>query len=360
MESSPMHQRVLFITRKWAPAVGGMETYALKLTEALASRCTLEVKTLPGKPDGTPPALFSLAVFMVRSVAMLVRRRVDVVHVGDLVLWPLALVARWAGSARRLAITAYGLDLIYGRRKGALPQIYRWYLGLGVRLIGKSVRIIAISGPTARLCREAGFSDVTVVTLGVDMPPAAPPLAVPVTAGRPFVLFVGRLVRRKGAAWFALDVLPRLPEAVRFVVVGKRWDAEEMASLQGSAQIEYHDFVSNDRLLALRQQALVVVMPNIPSDGLDVEGFGLTALEAAADGGVLLASGIEGIVDAVVDGQTGFLLPSGDAARWAEKISEVCSWSDERRTAFTKNARSIVASRFSWSAVAERTIQAYR
>jgi phosphatidylinositol alpha-1,6-mannosyltransferase len=353
-----MRQRVLFITRKWAPAVGGMETYALKLTEALASRCTLEVKTLPGKPDGTPPAMLSLAVFMVRSVAVLLGRRVDVVHLGDLVLWPLALVARWAGSSRRLAITAYGLDLIYGRRKGALPKIYRWYLGLGVRLIGKSVRIIAISGPTAELCREAGFSDVTVVTLGVDEPPATP-LTAPGPSDRPFVLFVGRLVRRKGAAWFALDVLPRLPEPIRFIVVGKRWDDKEVASLQGSARIEHHDFVSNDMLRALRQQALVVVMPNIPSNGFDVEGFGLTALEAAADGGVLLASGIEGIVDAVVDGETGFLLPSEDAAQWAKKIGEILEWSDEYRSAFIENARSIVASRFSWSAVAERTIEAY-
>jgi phosphatidyl-myo-inositol dimannoside synthase len=355
-----MHQRVLFISRKWAPAVGGMETYALKLTEALASRTTLEVKTLPGKPDGTPPGMMALATFVSCAAALLFRRKVDVVHLGDLVLWPLALVARWARSAPRVAMTAYGLDLIYGRRSGVLPWLYRRYLALGVRLIGRSVRIIAISGPTALLCRDAGFSDVAVVTLGVDAPASMPASPSKASTARPFVLFVGRLVRRKGAAWFAREVLPCLPEALHLVVVGKCWDDREKDALQGSDRVEYYDFVPDDVLRALRRQALVVVMPNIPSDGLDMEGFGLTALEAAADGGVLLASGIEGIVDAVVDGETGFLLPAEQAARWVAKIDEIGTWSEARRSAFIANARQTVATRFSWDAVAEQTVNAYR
>lgn len=355
-----MLQRVLFITRKWAPAVGGMETYAQSLTEALSFRTELETKVLPGKSDGTPPGMVSLAAFFFRSAALLCRRRVDVVHVGDLVLWPLALIARWTRSAPRIAITAYGLDLIYGRRKGLLPWLYRRYLALGVKLIRRSARIIAISEPTAVLCREAGFSDVTVVTLGVDMRASIAPSSEEASMPCPFVLFVGRLVRRKGAAWFAREVLPLLPETLRFVVVGKCWDDQELVALQGSARIEYRDFVSSEALLVLRRQALVVIMPNIPSDGLDVEGFGLTALEAAADGGVLLASGIEGIVDAVVDGVTGFLLPSTDAFRWAAKIDEVGNWSATQRSAFVEGAQQTVAARFSWDAVAEQTVNAYR
>jgi len=355
-----MQQRVLFITRKWAPAVGGMETYALRLTEALSIRTDLETKTLPGKSDGTPPGMISLAVFAIRSAALLCRRKVDVVHVGDLVLWPLALIARWARSAPRIAMTAYGLDLIYGRRRGFLPWLYRHYLAVGVKLVGRSSRIIAISESTAALCREAGFSDVIVITPGVDMPVTMAPSSAEASIGRPFVLFVGRLVKRKGVAWFAREVLPLLPDSLQFVVVGKCWDDDEMSALQGSARVECRDFASSETLLALRRRALVVIMPNIPSDGLDVEGFGLTALEAAADGGVLLASGIEGIVDAVVDGVTGFLLPTRDASRWAEKIDEIGNWSATERSTFVERAQLTIATRFSWGAVAGQTVDAYR
>lgn len=349
--------RVLFITRKWPPAVGGMETYALELATQLAALCQLQVRALAGRRNGRPPGVLRLLQFVVVSMWMAYSSRADVIHLGDLVLWPLAVAARLGKSARRVVMTAYGLDLVYGRRCGVLPWIYARYLALGVKLVGSSTHVIAISSPTAALCREAGFVHVDVVKLGVQTPMSvsdSPPLA-----SQPFVLFVGRLVRRKGAGWFAQEVLPLLPPSVRMVAVGTCWDEAELAVLRASGRIEYRDFVSREELLALRQSALVVIMPNIPTDGLDVEGFGLTALEAAADGGVLLASGIEGIVDAVIDGTTGFLLPAGSAEQWAAKIAEINAWSSAERAAFIEQAQHAVNTHFSWRGVAERTLSVY-
>jgi phosphatidyl-myo-inositol dimannoside synthase len=349
-------RRVLFISRKWPPAIGGMETYALKLVAELASRCHLITRVLPGRAHGSPPGLPRLAIFLIGSLGFLLRRRADVVHIGDLVLWPLALAAHVFGTAPRVVITAYGLDVIYGRRRGLLPKVYGLYLRLGVRLVARRVRIIAISNETARLCRAAGFSDVVVVTLGVDLPATAP--AEENVPGN-YVLFVGRLVRRKGAAWFASEVLPRLPASLRMVVVGKAWDLEELAVLEANPRVEYQKVVSAAQLLTLRRSAVVVVMPNVLSSGNDIEGFGLTAVEAGADGGVLLASGIEGIVDAVVDGTTGFLLPAGDAAAWAAKVDDVFGWSPQRRSEFIHACQAEVARRYTWSAVANQTLDAY-
>jgi glycosyltransferase involved in cell wall biosynthesis len=48
-------------------------------------------------------------------------------------------------------------------------------------------------------------------------------------------------------------------------------------------------------------------MPNIPVSG-DMEGFGLTALEASASGSLVVASDLEGISDAIRDGKNGFLI----------------------------------------------------
>src|SRR3546814_6236030 len=48
---------ILYLTRKWPPAVGGMETYSGKLTQALA-RCAdipVSVIALPGRRNGQPP-----------------------------------------------------------------------------------------------------------------------------------------------------------------------------------------------------------------------------------------------------------------------------------------------------------------
>lgn len=354
-----MEMPVLFITRKWAPAVGGMETYSYELSRNLSQLCSLKIHCLPGQKSGKPPSILSLLGFMFSSAFRVLREsRLSVVHVGDLVLWPLILISRLKHPSAKVVVTAYGLDIIYGKHKGLLPKIYNLYLNLGVRLTGKYVHVIAISRATANLCSEVGFSNVSVVNLGVSTPKRALP---ELRQDRDkYVLFVGRLVKRKGAVWFANNVLPLLPNDVKMKVVGKCWDKEEIKALLNHDRVEYLGMVSNFELTALRREAVAVLMPNITTNGIDIEGFGLTALEAVADGGILIASGIEGIVDAVVDGLTGFLLPPEKHLIWKEKINEILAWPDSEREAFVRNAREVVDKRYSWERVAQETVKVYQ
>jgi phosphatidylinositol alpha-1,6-mannosyltransferase len=352
--------KVLFITRKWPPAVGGMEQYSWMLTRKLKPLCELEVRALSGREDGRPASILSLTVFVCTNAFRLLKNvQKDVLHIGDLVLWPLGVVAQLRNPTIRCFITAYGLDIVYGYRSGLLPCIYRWYLRFGVWCSSHWLNVVAISNATAQLCNEVGFEHVAVIPLGVDVDGG-------VVAGQrnelkmqPYVLFVGRLVRRKGAAWFADQVLSNLASDTKFVVVGAAWDKNEHAALIANPRVEYLGVVSTEKIRALRKHAVAVVMPNIPTEGKDIEGFGLTALEAAADGGVLVASGIEGITDAVVDGQTGFLLPALDPQAWAEKIQEIRTWTCEGRAAFVGAAQAVIKERYSWQRVARDTYRLY-
>ncbi len=154
--------KVLFITRKWPPAVGGMETYSLELSKELSKICDLNIRTLPGRPDGTP-AYSSVARFFVLSSMFFIaiRRRSEIIHIGDLVLWPLGLVAQIFQPSARLIITAYGLDIVYGSRVGVCyPRkiILGSYLALGVILIAKRLRVIAISNATADFMQKCWLS----------------------------------------------------------------------------------------------------------------------------------------------------------------------------------------------------------
>ncbi|MBN1141561.1 MAG: glycosyltransferase family 4 protein [Deltaproteobacteria bacterium] len=349
--------KVLFVTRKWPPAIGGMETYSYELSKKLGSICDLTIRSLPGKNNGKPPSLTSLAFFLLSAGFFVIKSRsFNVVHIGDLVLWPLALVATVAMPTAKVVVTAYGLDILYGSRKGLLPGLYRFYLALGVRLISQKIKIIAISKATAQLCYRIGFPNIRVVPLGVQEP--IKPSGLNQDRDK-FLLFVGRLVKRKGAGWFAENVLPLLPSSIRMVVVGKRWDESEWQIIAGNPFVKYLGVVSRKELIRLRCSAVAVLMPNIPTDGEDMEGFGLTALEAGADGGVLLASGIEGIADAVVDGETGFLLPAKDPKAWAEKIREIGDWPSEKRERFVLGAQKIIREKFSWERVARDTLGIY-
>jgi glycosyltransferase involved in cell wall biosynthesis len=72
----------------------------------------------------------------------------------------------------------------------------------------------------------------------------------------------------------------------------------------------------------LFQTADIFVMPNIRVEG-DVEGFGIVAIEAAIQGLPVVASNIEGINDAIIEGHNGFLVESGNAQAFEDKIRDI-------------------------------------
>jgi glycosyltransferase involved in cell wall biosynthesis len=347
--------RILFITRKWPPAVGGMETYSAALTENLRRHGNVRVRALPGEESGRPPGWRRLFRFVCGCAWHLVRnaRQFDVVHFGDLVLWPLALAARAGNREARLFVSAHGSDIAFPLRRGLGPRCYGAFLKLGSAM-SRQFRVIANSEATATLCRAAGFRVAAVVPLAVEVPAAVAAVAAPL----PYVLFVGRLTRPKGCRWFIESVLPRLEPELKLVVAGVRWDPSESDALD-AARVEFLGPVHGDELRRLRRNALAVIVPNVTCGGRAFEGFGLTAVETAADQGVLLASRLYGVVDAVIDGVTGFLLPPEDPEAWIAKIREVASWPLPRRQAFLQRAREEVRTHFTWDRVARQTLEAY-
>ena len=327
-ETTPARPRVLLVSRKWPPAIGGMETYAVELDASLATRFDVERWLLPGRKDGRPPGMAAYAVFVAKCMLRSLfagRRHERVVYV-DPVLFPVALVhALVAPSARRIVVM-HGLDVIYGQRRGLLPALYRLYFGTLVRCQRVFSQVVTVSSSTAALARAAGLRAVTVVN------PSLPDSALTraqgtrdVSAMRSdfarTVLCFGRLVPRKGALWFAQHVLPRLPEDVGLIVAGPSTHADQPALLASLPRVRYVGAVDPETLASLVRAADVVAMPNIRTpESLDVEGFGLVAIEASSLGGRLLASRLQGLVDAVTDGVTGTLVEPGDAEAWAAAV----------------------------------------
>ena len=356
MSEGDTWMRLLFITRKWPPAMGGMESYAKNIAEELERICDLTVLALAGRPDGRPPSLPALAFFLLRAVRHLTfhGRRYDAVLLGDLVLFPLALCTKLRKPRARVIQTTHGTDVAFGLRPGWMPALYRLYLR-GVGVLRRSVDVVvANSEATARLSRDIGFRCVAVVPLGAHSPEAVPDV-------RPeeYILFVGRVAPRKGAGWFAQEVMPLLPERFRFKVAGTVWDENERHRVEACVRAELIGPVYGPDLTRLRREALAVVMPNVPIAPRDfVEGFGLAAVEAAAEGAVVLASDLDGIPDAVHDGETGFLLPAADATKWAGKIVEISEWPRSGRAKFIEGSREHVRAFYSWSRTARETLRA--
>ena len=121
-------------------------------------------------------------------------------------------------------------------------------------------------------------------------------------------------------------------------------DVEEQLKKQDNVfhlgSLQYED------LLQVLSLADLFIMPNIHVPG-DIEGFGLVALEASMRGTFVLASGIEGITDAVVDRQNGYLLPSENADAWIDTVHELLS-DKEKLKILSEKGKEFTRRNYSW------------
>ncbi len=344
--------RILFLTRKWPPAVGGMETYAVEMAAELSRLGhEVELRALPGRADGGAPGAGAILGFGAREGLRLLARRGgwDLVFGADMALWPLAALAARGGRSA-LTLAAHGTDVALAERAGATGALYGRYLRLGARLLAREgVAVAANSGATAAIARRLGFARVAVVPLGCRVRPPEPPPR----PGR-HLLFAGRLVRRKGLSWFVREVLPRLPEDIRLTVAGTVWDAGEARALE-HPRVAFAGPLPQARLWEAMAGALAVVIPNLPLGRGHVEGFGLVAAEAAAAGGIVLAARLEGYESSVIEGETGRLLPPGDAAAWADEIRRLAALPEPARAALGARAARAARARFDWARAARET-----
>lgn len=349
--------RILFVTRKWKPAVGGMETYSVRLSEELARKADIEVVALNGRPDGRPPSAISLFLFGLKTALLALRTapKFEVLHGGDMAMWPIVCLGRMRNRRASAALSAHGTDVAFALRKTPFGRLYRLYLRVGLALLSDA-KIVANSHATSALLRELNFKEISVVPLAADITKIT---TEPNPPAQPYVLFVGRLIERKGCGWFIENVLPSLPGIIKLKVAGTVSDTSEKVALK-SDRVEFLGPVFGENLSSLRQNALAVLVPNTARQGVaGFEGFGLTAVEGVADGGIVLASNVDGITDAVCDGVTGFLLPPEDADAWRTKIVDILNWGPSKRLAFLAAARMEANKRYSWSRVATDTIKAY-
>jgi colanic acid/amylovoran biosynthesis glycosyltransferase len=196
-------------------------------------------------------------------------RDADLVHAHWI---PSAIAARATGKPYVLQV--WGTDIALARRAPALVRP----LVRGARLV------IAASSFLAAEARLLGARDVELVPAGIAIPEHVGEPDQP-----PHVLYAGRLSEEKGILEFLAAT-----EGLHRVIVG---DGPLRARVP-----EAVGFVPPGQLGAYYQRAAVVCVPSRR------EGYGFTAREAMAYRRPVVATRVGGLVDAVVDGETGLLV----------------------------------------------------
>lgn len=176
---------------------------------------------------------------------------------------------------------------------------------------------------------------------------------------RPVVVCVSRLVRRKGQDTL-IRALPRIlaaePDTVLLIVGGGPYekDLRRLAHETGvAAAVRFTGAVPWSELPAHYGAGDVFAMPcRTRRGGLDVEGLGIVYLEASATGLPVVAGDSGGAPDAVLDGETGWVVRGGSAEETADRIT-VLLGDPELRRRMGERGREWVEEKWRWDLLAE-------
>src|SRR5712692_2751404 len=343
--------KVLIVTNDFPPRRGGIQSFVHALATGLpAGTVTVYAPAWEGAaghdarqpfPVVRHPGSLMLPVPSVsrRAVRILAEHGCDTVLFGAAA--PLGLLApalRQAGARRIVALT-------HGHEAGwaALPGAR----GL-LRRIGDEVDVVTYLGEYFRvrlaraLSAQAAGRKVRLAP-GVDTAafrPGAGGAAIRRRlglAGRPVVLCVSRLVPRKGQdtllrAWPQVRAATGAAAAASggpvLLLVGDGPYRAELGRLAGrlgvADSVLFTGPVSWADLPAYYDAADVFAMPcRTRRRGLDVEGLGIVYLEASAAGLPVVGGDSGGAPDAIVDGESGYVVPGGNVAAVAGRLTEL-------------------------------------
>ena len=348
---------ILLLTSEFAPAMGGIGTYAGEIASAAARLGARMTVVAPDYAQATAADDHALPFEVIRfrgglhsmrdlpSKIMLARSKVrsgryDVVHAAD---WPFFIplaLSRWRTPARML-MTVHGTEI----NETQTPLKRLAIRGAGV--FGPRTEVVANSRYTESLFRQRFVIDarrINAIRLGVSdfwfgarRRRAAVREAYQVPSDRLVIVTVARITRRKGQH-LTLAALSGLPDELRkrvtWLVIGPEGEAEYVETFRRLVEAADCDVrllgpQPNTEIRDIYGAADFFCLTGLPEASGRVEGFGLVYLEAAAAGLPSIATAVGGVPDAVLADETGILV-APDPASISHAIAELAGDSNLR------------------------------
>jgi glycosyltransferase involved in cell wall biosynthesis len=286
---------------------------------------------------------------------------VDVVH-AHFWMSGLAAVRATRGTSTPVLQTFHALGSVKRRQQGVRDTSPPARIGLERTLCRTVDHVIATCSDEVQNLRELGLPPdrSTVIPCGVDVREFRPQPVEP--HERPRLLVIGRIVTRKGVG-NVIEALAELPGVDLTIAGGPRADAlaadPEVGRLRRLAErlgvrdrVRFVGAVAREDVPSLMCAADVVV--TVPW----YEPFGIVPLEAMACGRPVVGSAVGGLLDTVVPGVTGELVPPRRPDLLAAALRDLLD-DAERRAAYGRAGRRRAVERYPWSRVTELTESVY-
>lgn len=253
------------------------------------------------------------------------------------------LVRREARRARiPLVVTLHGYDVtVAPKMPGIRGAYYRRQLR---RVFDQSALVLAVSEHIASHAIALGAPPEKVIVqyIGVPIPTRS------FTHPGDYLLFVGRLVEKKGVAdLIKASALLRAKNVLPIHIVGDgplRAELEQQAAQYG-VEVTFHGVLPSPDVKALMARSRAVVVPSRTASNGDTEGLPTVVVEALAEGRPVIAYAHAGIPEAVQNGRSGILVPEGDVRSLADAMWQL-STDVNRATELGRAAREDAEERF--------------
>ncbi|MFH8475142.1 glycosyltransferase family 4 protein [Streptomyces sp. NPDC018000] len=373
--------KTLIVTNDFPPRPGGIQAFLHNMALRLdPGQIVVYASTWKRSPEGIaataafdaeqPFIVVRDRTTMLLPTPRVTRRAVQLLRMhGCTSVWfgaaaPLGLMApalRRAG-ARRLVATTHGHEAGWAQLPAARQLLGR---------IGEGTDTITYLGEYTRSRIATALSPEAADRM-VQLPPGVDEKTFHPGSGgdlvrarlglsdRPVVVCVSRLVPRKGQDTLILAmpaILAQVPDAVLLIVGGGPYAKElkRLAEKTGVGDsVRFTGPVPWDELPAHYGAGDVFAMPcRTRRGGLDVEGLGIVFLEASATGLPVVAGDSGGAPDAVLDGETGWVVRGGSAEESADRIVTLLR-DPELRQRMGERGRVWVEEKWRWDLLAER------
>lgn len=359
----------LMVTSSFLPGRGGIESYLAELCEVVAPRVAV---LAPPERDGvrlpddltypTAPGPNSMLVPN-KEVVTVIIKQADIDGTERVLFgtpWPLILLGpQLRAAGLTYAVIVHGAELVV---PGAIPLLRR---KMGAALAGAEL-LLPVSEYTARatgtLLKRMGLPVPRIERLRarVDTSHFRPDRdgsgireRLGIEPERKIVLCFGRLVPRKGVDRLiaAMADIERSVPNTTLVVGGTGPEESKLQKLARklSAPVVFAGRVSDEDAAALYATADVFALPVVDRwFGLEIEGLGVVLLEASASETPCVTGRSGGTPEAVLDGQTGYVIDARSRAQLAERVVRLLA-DGETRAKMGKAARRHVEENFSTS-----------
>lgn len=354
--------KILFISHTFPPTVGGVETQNYELSKWLGNLCQV---TLIANRRGRKFLPFFAPYALIKSLLLLPKHDAVLFGSGMLAIngWFLKFLTK-----KPVISVVHGLDINYNS-----SSLGVWYEKLLIFIyqslwtktfIPKLDKLIAVGNETIKIGIEHNIPKEKFIFIpnGVvadkNLIEASKNDIEKIISSpldnKKIIITTGRLARRKGVAWFIRNVLPKLDENYVYIVAGSGPDKENIENAikesDGRHRVFMLGFVSDETRNILWNSADLFIQPNIKVSG-DLEGFGISVIEAGSCRLPVLASNMEGLKDAIKEGKNGFLVEPENPAAYVSKINELFQ-NGSPRDIYGDSVRQYVVENYSWDKIA--------